>query len=226
MAISPTNSGGKKVAGPAAQTSKVRVNTQITASEVRLVDPKGVLKDIRGVVDPSQAGVMSREQALAKARQLQMDLVEISPTASPPVVQILDFGKYLFEEKKNRRKQVVVKLKEIKLRPVTDEGDYQVKLRNLKGFLQHGDKVKVTVRFRGREIAHNDLGLELLKRLETDVALVGTIEQSPKLEGRQLVMMIAPKKGVVQQQRQLKAQQRQESESAAVVDSSDDSGEE
>ena len=225
LAISPgTSSGAKKVSGPTGQNNKVRVNAQITAHEVRLVDPKGVLKDLRGLPDPTQIGVMSREQALGKARHLQLDLVEISPMASPPVVQILDFGKFLFEEKKNRRKQVIVKLKEIKLRPVTDEGDYQVKLRNLKGFLQHGDKVKVTVRFRGREIAHNDLGLDLLKRLEADVGSFGTIEQSPKLEGRQLIMMIAPKKGVVQQQKQLKVQQQQESGPADSP--SDDSGEE
>jgi translation initiation factor IF-3 len=181
--------------------NKVRINHHITAYEVRLVDPKGIIKDIRGEPDLTQIGIMSREQALAKARYLQMDLVEISPTASPPVVQIMDFGKFLFEEKKNRRKQPVAKLKEIKMRPVTDDGDYQVKLRNLMGFLQHGDKVKVTLRFRGREIAHHDLGLDLLKRLEVDIASMGIVEQMPKLEGKQLTMMISPKKGIAQQPR-------------------------
>ncbi len=191
--------------------SKVKINHHITAYEVRLVDPKGVLVDFQGNPDASQAGVMSKEQALMKARALQLDLVEISPTASPPVVQIMDFGKFLFEEKKNRRKQPVAKLKEIKMRPVTDEGDYQVKLRNLTGFLQHGDKVKVTLRFRGREISHHDLGLDLLKRLEADISAVGTVEQMPKLEGKQLVMMIAPRKGVATQQRQTKTQPNAES---------------
>ncbi len=195
MAVSPSN---KKVTSSASGSGghKVRINTQITAYEVRLVDPKGVLKDLYGNPDPAQAGVMSRERALEKARMANLDLVEISPTASPPVVQVMDFGKYLFEEKKNRKKQPVVKVKEIKMRPVTDEGDYQVKLRNLIAFLQHGDKVKVTLRFRGREIAHHDLGLELLKRIEADTLAVGTVEQMPKLEGRQFVMSIAPKKGV------------------------------
>ena len=218
MAIGPS----KKPAGPSGGSGKVRVNNQITAYEVRLVDPKGVLLDVYGNPDASQIGVMSREMALAKARALQMDLVEISPTASPPVVQILDFGKFLFEEKKNRKKQPVVKLKEIKMRPVTDEGDYQVKLRNLMSFLQHGDKVKVTLRFRGREIAHHDLGLDLLKRVEADIGTFGTVEQMPKLEGRQLVMMIAPRKGVAQQQRQVKAQQQPGDDS----DSSEEEGEE
>lgn len=203
MAIGPS----KKPAGPSGGGSgKVRVNNQITAYEVRLVDPKGVILDVYGNPDATQIGVMSREMALAKARSLQMDLVEISPTASPPVVQILDFGKFLFEEKKNRKKQPIVKLKEIKMRPVTDEGDYQVKLRNLISFLQHGDKVKVTLRFRGREIAHHDLGMDLLKKVEADIVNFGTVEQMPKLEGRQLVMMIAPRKGVAGQQRQVKAQ--------------------
>lgn len=208
MAIGPS----KKPAGPSGSSGKVRVNNQITAYEIRLVDPKGVLLDAFGNPDPSQIGVMSRDMALNKARALQMDLVEISPTASPPVVQILDFGKFLFEEKKNRKKQPIVKLKEIKMRPVTDEGDYQVKLRNLMSFLQHGDKVKVTLRFRGREIAHHDLGLDLLKRVEADIGIFGIVEQMPKLEGRQLVMMIAPRKSAAGQPRQVQVKAQQPAE--------------
>ncbi len=127
-----------------------------------------------------------------------MDLVEISPNAKPPVCRIMDYGKYRFEQAKKqqeaRKKQKQIQVKEIKFRPGTDEGDYQVKLRNLIRFLNEGDKAKVTLRFRGREMAHQDLGSQLLKRVEDDLAPYGAVEQRPRLEGRQMVMTIAPVK--------------------------------
>lgn len=127
-----------------------------------------------------------------------MDLVEISPTAQPPVCKLMDYGKFKYQQSKKKHeaklKQKQVQIKEIKFRPGTDDGDYNVKLRNLIRFLGEGDKAKITLRFRGREMAHQDIGLALLKRVEADLAEVGTVEQFPKLEGRQMVMMIAPKK--------------------------------
>jgi len=132
------------------------------------------------------------------AYEAEMDLVEVAPDSSPPVCRIMDYGKYLFEENKKRhaakKKQKQIQIKEVKFRPGTEEGDYQVKLRNLTRFLNHGDKAKVTLRFRGREMAHQELGLQLLKRVEEDLAEIGTVEQYPRLEGRQMVMVIAPKK--------------------------------
>ena len=127
-----------------------------------------------------------------------MDLVEVSPTAKPPVCRIMDYGKYVFEERKKKqlakKKQKQIQVKEIKFRPGTEEGDYQIKLRNLIRFLGEGNKAKVTLRFRGREMAHQELGRKLLKRVEQDLAELGTVEQFPKMEGRQMVMVIAPKK--------------------------------
>ena len=132
------------------------------------------------------------------AYEADMDLVEVAPDSSPPVCRIMDYGKYLFEENKKRhaakKKQKQIQIKEVKFRPGTEEGDYQVKLRNLTRFLNHGDKAKVTLRFRGREMAHQELGLQLLKRVEEDLKEIGTVEQYPRLEGRQMVMVIAPKK--------------------------------
>jgi len=127
-----------------------------------------------------------------------MDLVEISPTAVPPVCRIMDFGKFLFEQNKKahaaKRKQKQIQVKEIKFRPGTEEGDYQIKMRNLQKFLTSGDKAKVTLRFRGREMAHQEIGVRLLQRVRQDLEPVGTVEQFPRLEGRQMVMVIAPKK--------------------------------
>ncbi len=137
---------------------------------------------------------MSRRDAQRKAELLGFDLVEVSPNAEPPVVRVMDFGKFLFDEKKTKKKQKVQKIKEIKLRPVTDEGDYKVKLRNLVGFLENGDKVKVTLRFKGREITHKDLGTRLLDRIKADIAGIGIVDQDARFEGRQMVMMISPKK--------------------------------
>ena len=132
------------------------------------------------------------------AEEAELDLVEIAPMAAPPVCRVMDYGKYVFEENKKRqaakKKQKQIHIKEVKFRPGTEEGDYQVKLRNLIRFLTEGDKAKVTLRFRGREMAHQELGLKLLKRVEEDLAALGTVEQFPRLEGRQMVMVIAPKK--------------------------------
>ncbi len=127
-----------------------------------------------------------------------MDLVEISPNADPPVCKVMDYGKYQFEQNKklqaSKKKQKQVQIKEIKFRPGTEEGDYQVKLRNLNKFLEEGNKTKITVRFRGREMAHRDIGMELLKRVEKDLGELANVEQFPKVEGRQMVMVMAPKK--------------------------------
>lgn len=135
---------------------------------------------------------------MALAEEGDVDLVEISPTAQPPVCKLMDYGKYKYEQSKKRheakQKQKQVQIKEIKFRPGTDDGDYNVKLRNLTRFLSEGDKAKVTLRFRGREMAHQNIGLELLKRVEADLSEIAVVEQFPKLEGRQMVMMIAPKK--------------------------------
>jgi len=132
------------------------------------------------------------------ASEATMDLVEISPTAEPPVCRIMDFGKFLFEQNKKahaaRRKQKQIQVKEVKFRPGTDEGDYQVKLRNLVRFLTAGDKAKITLRFRGREMAHQELGVQLLKRVQKDLEELGIVEQMPRLEGRQMVMVVAPRK--------------------------------
>jgi len=141
---------------------------------------------------------MSRSEALAKALADELDLVEVSPTAEPPVCRIMDFGKYLFEQNKKahtaKRKQKQIQLKEVKFRPGTEEADYQVKLRNLVRFLTEGDKAKVTLRFRGREMAHTEIGRKLLDRLVIDLADHGAIEQQASMEGRQITMVIAPKK--------------------------------
>jgi translation initiation factor IF-3 len=148
--------------------------------------------------DGEQAGVMPLGEAIELARAVNLDLVEVSPTADPPVCRIMDFGKYLFEQNKKaqsaRRKQKQVHVKEIKFRPGTEEGDYQVKLRKLVQFLESGDKAKVTLRFRGREMAHQELGANLLARVREDLEEVGTVEQMPQMEGRQMVMVMAPKK--------------------------------
>jgi len=141
---------------------------------------------------------MTRAEALALAAESALDLVEVSPTAEPPVVRVMDFGKYLFEQNKKahsaKRKQKQIQVKEVKFRPGTEEGDYQVKLRNLIRFLTEGDKAKVTLRFRGREMAHQDIGRKLLARVSGDLAIHAVIEQNPLMEGRQMVMVFSPKK--------------------------------
>lgn len=143
-------------------------------------------------------GVVPIDQALELAEKEELDLVEISAEAEPPVCRIMDYGKHVFEEKKRqaeaRKKQKQIQVKEIKIRPGTEEGDYQVKLRNLKRFLEEGDKTKITLRFRGREMAHQDLGLEMMRRIEADLDEYGTVEQAAKIEGRQMTMVLSPKK--------------------------------
>lgn len=146
-----------------------------------------------------QLGVVSIKEALIAAREQGVDLVELQPNAAPPVCRLMDYGKFLYQLKKKsadaKKKQRQVQVKEIKFRPGTEEADYQVKLRNLIRFLEHGDKAKITIRFRGREMAHQELGMEVLNRLEKDLAEIAVIEQRPKVEGRQLMMLVGPGKG-------------------------------
>ena len=145
-----------------------------------------------------QVGIMSSRQAQELADQAGLDLVELVPNAVPPVCRIMDYGKYLFDQSKKRqaakKKQKQIQVKEIKFRPGTEEGDYQVKMRNITKFLTNGDKVKVTLRFRGREMVHQELGVKMLERIEQDLAQLGVIEQHAKLEGRQMIMVMAPKR--------------------------------
>ena len=169
------------------QTKRIRRNDEITALQVRVIGSDG-----------EQVGIMPIDDALEYAQNVSLDLVEVAPNSDPPVCRIMDYGKFVFEQRKKaqmgRRKQKQIHVKEIKFRPGTEEGDYQVKLRNLVRFLTSGDKTKVTVRFRGREMAHQELGVQLLERVRQDLAEYGTVEQFPQLEHRQMVMIIAPKK--------------------------------
>jgi translation initiation factor IF-3 len=161
----------------------IRVNEDIVAQKVRLVDEKG-----------NQLGIVDLKAALLRAKDVDLDIVEIAPNADPPVCRIMDYGKYLFELSKKKKKQKQIQIKEIKLRPTTDVGDYQFKLRSIIRFLEDGDKVKITVRFRGREFMHPELGTNLLKKIETDLSLVGIVEQNAKMEGKQIIMLVAPKR--------------------------------
>ncbi|HEB78826.1 MAG TPA: translation initiation factor IF-3 [Methylothermaceae bacterium] len=171
----------------AAKVTEVRRNEDIRAPRVRLIGPDG-----------EQIGVVPLAEALRIAEDAGLDLVEVAPQADPPVCRIMDYGKYRFEQSKKlqaaKKKQKQIQVKEIKFRPGTGESDYQIKLRNLIRFLEEGDKAKVTVRFRGREMAHKELGMELLKRIEKDLEDYAVVEQHPKMEGRQMVMVLAPKK--------------------------------
>lgn len=152
--------------------------------------------------DGEQIGIVPTPDALRRAEEAGMDLVEISPTAQPPVCRIMNYGKFQYEESKKRhaakKKQKQIQIKEVKFRPGTDIGDYQIKLRNLIRFLEEGNKAKITLRFRGREMAHQELGFEMLKRLEEDLKEVGMVEQFPRMEGRQMVMVVTPGKRPVQ----------------------------
>ena len=162
------------------------INENIEATEVRLISENG-----------EQLGIVPIEDALSRAAEASLDLVQIA-TSDPVVCKIMDYGKKIFEEKKQKaaqkKKQKQTQVKEIKLRPGTEEGDYQVKLRNLIRFLENGDKAKVTIRYRGREMAHQEIGMEQLQRIEADLEEYGTVEQRPKMEGRQMMMVLAPKK--------------------------------
>lgn len=148
--------------------------------------------------DNQQIGIMFTREAIQYATENGLDLVEVSPTAEPPVCRVMDFGKYLFEINKKqqtaRKKQKQIQVKEVKFRPTTDEGDYQIKLRNLTRFLTEGDKAKVTLRFRGRELLHQELGVEILERIKADLGELAQVEQFPRLEGKQMVMILGPKK--------------------------------
>lgn len=170
-----------------AQSKEVRINGEITASEIRLVG-----------VESEQLGVVKLSEALRMAEEAEIDLVEIAPMAVPPVCRLMDYGKFKYRESKRQHeakvKQKQIQVKEIKFRPGTDEGDYAIKVRNLIKFLNEGDKTKVTLRFRGREMTHQELGYNLLKRVEADLLPYGVVEQFPKMEGRQMVMVLAPKK--------------------------------
>ena len=170
-----------------ADRKEPRLNDEIQYPNVRLIDAEG-----------NQVGVVSSREAREMAYEAELDLVEISPGAEPPVCRIMNYGKYRFELNKKlaaaKKKQKQIQVKEVKFRPGTDVGDYQIKLRNLTRFLDEGDKAKVTVRFRGRELSHKELGMDLLKQIETDLQDHATVEQFPKMEGRQMVMMLSPKK--------------------------------
>ncbi len=183
--------GGKlirkgRLVGPPPKATGPRINERIKVPKVRLIGPDG---DNHGVVDI--------DTALQVAKQVGLDLVEISPNAEPPVCKVLDFGKYKYEAQKKantaKKKQKTQEIKEIKMRPGIDIHDYQTKMKAVNKFLDAGDKVKVTLRFRGREMAHQDLGMEVLKRVQTDVASIAKIEAHPRLEGRQMTMVVAPK---------------------------------
>ena len=164
------------------------LNDEIAAREMRLIGANG-----------DQVGIVSKEQALEEARKSGLDLVLIAPEAEPPVAKVMDYGKHLFELKKikaaQRKKQKQTQVKEMKFRPGTEDGDYNIKLRNLKRFLEDGDKAKVSLRFRGREVAHPELGMQLMERVENDLKDWGTVESAAKFEGRQVIMVIAPRKG-------------------------------
>ena len=163
-----------------------RVNEEIRVPQVRLIDDAGEMQ-----------GVMTVRDAQARAFAVGLDLVEISPNAEPPVCKILDYGKFKYEQQKKKneakKKQKVVEIKEVKVRPNIDENDYQVKLRAMKSFIDEGDKVKVTLRFRGREMAHQELGVKVLERIRGDMEVDTKVEQMPKMENRQMVMVLAPK---------------------------------
>ncbi|WP_319003000.1 translation initiation factor IF-3 [Quatrionicoccus australiensis] len=174
-----------------AQNKAHRLNEEITVPEIRLQGLEG-----------EQLGVISIRAALQMAEEAGVDLVEIAPMAKPPVCRIMDYGKFKYQEQKRaheaKLKQKQVQVKEIKLRPGTDENDYQIKLRNMTRFLEEEDKVKVTLRFRGREMAHQEFGMRQLERIKTDLEAVGQVEQMPKMEGRQMIMIIGPAKKKIQ----------------------------
>jgi len=163
-----------------------RVNEEIRVPQVRLIDQDGEMQ-----------GVMSARDAMIRAVAVGLDLLEISPNADPPVVKILDYGKFKYEQQKKkneaRKRQKVIEIKEIKVRPNIDENDYQVKMRAMKSFIEEGDKVKVTLRFRGREMAHQEIGVRVLERIRTEMDLTSKVEQMPRMENRQMVMVLAPR---------------------------------
>ncbi|MCH1456710.1 MAG: translation initiation factor IF-3 [Planktomarina temperata] len=178
MARRPHNAPPQRETGP-------RINERIRGSELRLIDEDG-----------ENIGVVTPERALIMAEDAGLDLVEISPNANPPVCKIMDFGKFKYESQKKeaeaRKKQKIIEIKEVKFRPNTDKHDYEVKMRNVFKFLENGDKVKITLRFKGREMAHQELGRDLLLRVAEDTKEIGRVENMPKMEGRQMIMLVGP----------------------------------
>ncbi|MCY4142581.1 MAG: translation initiation factor IF-3 [Gammaproteobacteria bacterium] len=185
---------GISKASAVSRSQRPALNEEIDALQVRLIDKEG-----------NQVGVIPRSRALEVARDDGLDLVMIAPNASPPVVKILDYSKHAFERKKqinaNKKRQKGTQLKEIWLRPNTREGDYNIKIRSVERFLAEGDKAKITLKFRGREVLHPEIGMEMLDKVEKDLAEIATVEMRPKVEGKQMVMILAPlsKKGKAQQ---------------------------
>jgi translation initiation factor IF-3 len=185
-----------------------RINTEINAPEVRLIGVNG-----------EQVGVVPIAQALKMAEESEVDLVEIAPLAKPPVCKLMDYGKFKYREAKKaheaKLKQKQIHVKEVKFRPGTDEGDYQIKLRNLIKFLDEGDKAKVTLRYRGREMAHQEFGVRLIERVKQDLDPYAVVEQFPKMEGRQLIMVLAPKKGKKEVKKPVKKEAKKDPKPAA-----------
>ncbi len=173
-------------AAPEREQSGPRINDAIRVREVRLIDENG-----------DNVGVVARQDAMDRAVNAGLDLVEISPDAEPPVCKIMDYGKFKFEQQKKaaeaRKKQKIVEIKEIKMRPAIDDHDYDVKMRAIKRFFDEGDKVKVTLRFRGREMAHQELGMAVLQRVKAELESIAKVESEPRLEGRQMVMVLGPR---------------------------------
>jgi translation initiation factor IF-3 len=186
LSIPPRRPTLTRGAAPPQKEEGNRINHRIDAREVRLIGADG-----------ENIGVVPTRQALAMAEEANLDLVEISPDAKPPVAKILDYGKFKFQEQKRaaeaRKKQKVIEIKEIKMRPMIDDHDYDVKMKAIKRFFEDGDKVKITLRFRGREMAHQELGHKLLNRVKADTVDIAKVESEPRFEGRQIVMVIAPK---------------------------------
>ena len=180
-----------------------RINIEINAPEVRLIGANG-----------EQVGIVPIAQALKMAEEAEVDLVEIAPLAKPPVCKLMDYGKFKYREAKKaheaKLKQKQIHVKEVKFRPGTDEGDYRIKLRNLIKFLEEGDKTKVTLRYRGREMAHQEFGVRLIERVKQDLDPYAVVEQFPKMEGRQLIMVLAPKKGKKEVKKAVKKEAKKE----------------
>jgi translation initiation factor IF-3 len=185
-----------------------RINIEINAPEVRLIGANG-----------EQVGIVPVAQALKMAEEAEVDLVEIAPLAKPPVCKLMDYGKFKYREAKKaheaKLKQKQIHVKEVKFRPGTDEGDYKIKLRNLIKFLEEGDKAKVTLRYRGREMAHQEFGVRLIERVKQDLDPYAVVEQFPKMEGRQLIMVLAPKKGKKEVKKAVKKEAKKESKPVA-----------
>ncbi len=186
MSIPPRRPSTNRGAAPPQKEEGYRINHRIEAREVRLI-----------AADGQNVGVVPIRQALMMAEEAALDLVELSPDAKPPVAKILDYGKYKYQEQKKqaeaRKKQKIIEIKEIKMRPMIDDHDYDVKMRAIRRFFEEGDKVKITLRFRGREMAHQELGQQLLDRVKKDTAEAAKVESEPRFEGRQIVMVLAPR---------------------------------